>query len=358
MRIALPNIRYRRDAPMGGSAHIYQFISCGSSLGHQIYSPPGDEHPATLKLPSGRLRNLRALLGMDAVYYRIEAYPPKGPRLIRLLSQARRSKPVVVYEFNTAPAYASLAGSTASDIAAIEHAFRQQAHFCDLAVCVSTRLRDYVERQLNFRRCIYAPNGSDPDLFRPDLPPVDRIRRDGVLNVVWIGSGSIKWHALRLLRDAAALLQDARAPVLFHLLGSGVKGMEQMPANVHYHGHSPYEMLPRWLASCDVGVVLYDEGPADFGSPLKLFDYMSTGLAVVGTPQPQVVEELQEAGLARFIVDRDPVQLANALQALADLSPPARKEIGLALRSLVLWKYNWKATVGSIMDQIKVLREA
>ena len=111
--------------------------------------------------------------------------------------------PLIVWEFNTVPEYGALIGRTEREIQSAIQALRRYGRGCDLAICVSSELAAYVKEKLGIRRVLVVPNGSDPDLFRPDVEPVSRVQRnDRQLNVVWIGSAYLSWHNFDLSRQA------------------------------------------------------------------------------------------------------------------------------------------------------------
>ena len=68
----------------------------------------------------------------------------------------------------------------------------------------------------------------------------------------------------------------------------------------------------------DVGLNVYHPGPADYSSPLKVFDYMASGLTVVSTEQPQAREIFQQLGQTDLLIPHDqPEMLADASARLA-----------------------------------------
>ena len=48
--------------------------------------------------------------------------------------------------------------------------------------------------------------------------------------------------------------------------------MRDTPPNVYYYGPEEYAHLPGWLSQMDVGLNVYRPGPADYSSPLKIFE--------------------------------------------------------------------------------------
>src|SRR5207248_3549824 len=111
--------------------------------------------------------------------------------------------------------------------------FRHFGQGCDLAVCVSEHLADYVHKNLRIARTVVVPNGSDPDLYTPDAPVVKRLADVGedIFNVLWIGSAYVAWHNFKLLGDAAQIIWDRgnQQNIVFHLIGQGMNQMRDMP---------------------------------------------------------------------------------------------------------------------------------
>ena len=266
--------------------------------------------------------------------------------------------PPVVWEFNSVPEYARIVGEDEASVPRHIHDLRHFGTGVDLAVCVSQAITDYVQEKLGLRNVITVPNGSDPQLFTPDAVPVKRIvRYPGRLNVVWMGSAEVKWHNFEMLRDAAWMLWDNGSPVAdFHILGSGLKGLRDWPPNVHYHGAEQYEKLPNWLTAMDVGLNVYRAGPADYSCPLKLFDYMASGLTLVSTDQPQVREIFQKLGQLDLVVPtNDAPALAAALRKLA-ADPQRVKRQGAAARQLAVSFYNWQRATKDTLDAMEAIR--
>lgn len=362
MRIAYLNAPYRKDSSSGGNVHISQFISNVAALGHEVWTRSGDQHPDSHRLPSARLAYYKALRNMDVVYFRIEESPPRNICLTAAPYRQLLSSPVVVWEFNTVPEFGCVLGRSQQEIQQAIQGFKRYSRRCDLAVCVSRYLVEYVTDKLGIKRSLTVPNGSDPDLFQPQGSPVKRVQRiNGRLNVVWIGSAYLSWHNFDLLRETAKLLweRDNGAGIMFHILGEVSKGlMRGMPRNVHYHGPEQYEMLPRWLAAMDVGLCLYHPGPADYSSPIKLFDYMASGLAVVSTFHPQVQEVFEQLGQTDLLVSPDdPESLAHMLLEVSLDRDRIRRQ-GDAGRQLVMKFYNWRRAAQDIIAEIKTIRDA
>lgn len=357
MRLALANANYRKNDTRGRNAHIGQFISQAVGMGHEVWAWPENDHSLVRHLPENRVKRLKALRRMDALYIRLQEHAPGVVRYSAFPFRQLLNSPVIAWEFNTVPEFHDVMGRTKEHTERSIQAFRRYGRGCDLAICVSRPLAEYVRERLGIDSVRVVPNGSDPSLFYPD---VERIQLDeeegGHLNVVWIGSAELSWHNTRLMKDAAQLLKerDSENRIRFHVIGRDADFMSEMPNNVRYHGEKAYEVLPRWLAAMDVGLCLYHHGPADYNSPLKLFDYMASGLAVVGTPQPQIREVFDQLDQLDLIVPADePEALVDILMGLSNDRERVR-QLGRAARQLVIEFYNWDRATRDILAGIQL----
>jgi len=358
MRIAYTNAFYRQNSTDGGGTHVAQFINNAVSLQHELWLWGEGRHPATHPIPATRIGKLRALRNMDVVYTRVEDRVPDCGRWAVAPYRQLIGSPLIVWEFNTVPEFGALLGRTEREIQSAIQAFKRYGRGCDLAICVSRELAAYVKEKLGIRRVLVVPNGSDPKLFRPDVEPVRRVQRHTrQLNVVWIGSAYLSWHNFDLLGGAARILWERceRAQVVFHIIGQDFRFMGDMPPNVHYYGRQAYETLPRWLAAMDVGLCSYRPGPGDFSSPVKVFDYMASGLMVVGSFQPQLREIFDKLEQPDLLVSHDdPVALADVL-AKAAQDPERVRRRGHAGRQLVLEYYNWQRAARDTFREIEII---
>lgn len=359
MRLVYANANYRHHASEGGPTHMRQFIENASALGHEIWLWHGEQHPLTKPVPQGTLERMKLFRTIDVFYYRVEWKPPMGSRVMLPPYRKWVGNPVVAWEFNTVPEYGRVHGVSEEMIRQSIAELTRLGAGVDLAIGVSNSICRYVQNNLGIRRILEVPNGSNPELFRPDAPPFKRVQRKaGQLNVVWIGSASLSWHNFNLLRDAAWLLwnEGEAAPIVFHVIGNGMQQMRDCPPNVNYYGPEQYDKLPGWLSAMDVGLNVYHSGPADYSSPLKVFDYMASGLTVVSTEQPQAREIFQKLGQTDLLVPGDrPEVLAETLQKLA-ADPQRRRRQGAAGRQLVIDHYNWRRAAVDTFTALEKLR--
>ena len=362
MRIAYVNTFFQAKHGGGGHVHMDQFVANSVAIGHEIWMYPNYNHPLAHVIPTTRLAHIRTMRQMDVQYVRIERATPK---ICAWSLPPRRfiyGFPVVVWEFNTIPDEILSHDRVYEDLQ-IKNNLRSYSRGCDLAICVTPDLAEIVREKLGIKRVLVVPNGSDPELFRPDVPISNRmIQFQDKFNVVWIGSADESWNDFKMLREAAQITWETNSDkqIIFHILGPNLIGkMAEMPQNVYYWGAEYYEKLPNWLTGMDVGLSLYrTDSMAVYGSPLKVFDYMASNLAVVSTSHPVVNDLLNQLGQSEFVVPTgDSERLAVILNKLAS----NREQIylkGQAGRELVINHYNWRRAVQDTMAEIEaILRE-
>ena len=358
MRIAYANTYFQSNHTGGGHVHMGQFVANATSLGHEIWAYPGNEYPGAHMIPLAHLKHIQTMRKMDVFYVRLEHKPPSICSWALPPRRTLYGFPIVVWEFNTTPDEGLMRGEPEEDVQQAINTLTYYGRGCDLAVCMTKSLGEYVQEKLGLRRVLIVPNGSDPGLFRPDAPIVKRMEvfKDK-FNIVWIGSAKIVYHDFEMLRTAAQLVWDQGEGdrINFHIIGPGlVAAMADMPANVYYWGADTYENLPHWLAAMDVGLYLTRGGPTYHSTPLKLFDYLASGLTVVSTSQPFFIRDLfDRLGQNDLLIPQgDATYLANALIRLASEKERV-KRLGQAGRQLVIDKYNWRQSVQDTMDELE-----
>ena len=178
--------------------------------------------------------------------------------------------------------------------------------------------------------CI-MPNGVEyPDSI-PDKPWADCRRL-----IIYAGS-LFGWKGVDDLVDAMAHLDGYRVTII----GGSKEQIERLRARqpstggvLEFTGQLPQHEVQKRLAAACIAVLPNRPDPDSmFTSPLKLFEYLAAGCAVVATDLPSVREVLGE-GDAAWAVPGDPKSLAKAIDLLCQ-SPEQAKTLGNAGRLLV-----------------------
>jgi alpha-maltose-1-phosphate synthase len=163
--------------------------------------------------------------------------------------------------------------------------------------------------------------------------------------VVVLFSGSFRpWHGVHVF-EAAARLLGGREDVFFALVGGGER-REAVGFRGRRLGVLPYERMPEVVASADVGVAPYDTARLRqlelgfYWSPLKIFEYMASGLPTVTIARPPLTEIVRADLEGLHFRERDPRDLADRIARLAD-DAGLRARLGRAARERVVARYSW-----------------
>ena len=114
-------------------------------------------------------------------------------------------------------------------------------------------------------------------------------------------------------------------------------------------GPVPHWEVPSLLASAAIGLAPYARDAPGYFSPLKLFEYLAAGLAVVAGGIPGV-REIVNSEQAVLVPPGDAEALAAAVLELAG-DEPRRAQLGAAGRTLVASRHTWDARARRILSR-------
>jgi glycosyltransferase involved in cell wall biosynthesis len=239
-----------------------------------------------------------------------------------------------------------------------------QCRHSDLIVTPSARiLPSFVPRD----RVLEAEWGADVVRFHPGKAGPLPFQRDGGEAVVMFVGAFRAWHgAVQLVHAMRQLRDRGRTSVKAVLVGDGpelprVRSAAAGLDNVVLTGALPHEAIPACLAAADVGIAPFDVTghPAlaiDFyWSPLKVFEYMASGLPVVVPRIPRLAGVVRD-GCEGFLYDAaDPGGLAAAIERAVDSDQRAR--IGTAARDRVVARFSWQRHCALLDEAIRAARD-
>ena len=354
MRMFFPNGTIDYPPSLGPHIHKYQITQHLTTMGYEITTFAGDKNPEVNHIPKEPLSVLRTLRQSDVVYLRTgegvnNATRLTSPGIRRLI----RKETVVIWEMNLDVALkVRRIPRTNKQVDRDIRILRRQAERVDAAICVTESIAEQANRLLGIGRAIAVSNGSDPEMFRPDLPKMtfpDVRTMSQVLDIAWIASEANAIHDARLVVELARLIDQRELPFRIHAIGD-TAGLfpSPVPSSVVIHGPISYIDLPRYLASMDVGLVLYNIR-YDGGSPLKLFDYLASGCIPICSHGRGIEDVLQGTGVG--LVEAWTAE--SLCDALSLLQRDSKRLEAMAAkgRELITGRYNWKA-IAVQTDQI------
>jgi glycosyltransferase involved in cell wall biosynthesis len=224
----------------------------------------------------------------------------------------------------------------------------------DAVICVSEPARAHLIEAWgpDPDKVVVIPNGVDVARFRPDPDARAAVREQlgagDAPMIAFVGS-FFEWHDLGTLIDAFALLRAAHPETRLVLAGDGRQrqAMERRASDlgvdraVHFTGLLPHGDVPRLLGAADVAVAPYPalKDPL-WLSPLKLFEYMASGCAVVASDAGQVGQVIQDGRNGLLVRPGDAASLARALEQVVRDSA-LRVRLGRQAREDAVQHHSW-----------------
>jgi len=221
-------------------------------------------------------------------------------------------------------------------------------------VAVSNQLKAYLVRVWNLAedKVVVLPNGADVDLFGPDLDALAARVRLGLPEaptVAFVG-GFLPWHLPLELLEIFVLVHERVVSARLYLVGDGPM---RAAAEAHcrdlglngfvtFVGAVLHDDVPRWLSAADVVVAPFTTfSGGKGGSPLKLYEYMAAGKAIVATATGQVAEVIRD-GYNGLLVEPGDVQgFADAVVRLLR-DPDERAWLGQNARRQAVEQHSWE----------------
>jgi glycosyltransferase involved in cell wall biosynthesis len=168
---------------------------------------------------------------------------------------------------------------------------------------------------------------------------------------MWVG-GFYPWHDLDLLLESFTLVLQKQPRARLVLVGEGQTrtALEQrvrrngLQHAVIMTGAIAHTSVPEMVSIAEIAVVPAAPVPASrggTGTPLKLFEYMAAGKAIVATAQNQAAEVIQD-GLNGLLVEAGDVnRFAEAILKLLN-DPAERVRLGQNARQQAIELYSWE----------------
>ena len=204
------------------------------------------------------------------------------------------------------------------------------------------------------RRTQVVPNGVDPGRFPDNLEP-SRPGEPGTFTVGFVGTLK-PWHGLLTLVRAFDRLHAIDPGVRLLVVGDGperarIEGdlrARGLGDSARLTGSVAPDEIPGLLASMDAAVAPYPSLGRFYFSPLKVYEYMAAGRAVVASRIGELDALIEPDVSGLLCTPGSPVELADALLRLRR-DPALRDRLGRAARERVRCSHTWDATVCRIL---------
>ena len=223
-------------------------------------------------------------------------------------------------------------------------------------ICISPRLKEHLHTKWNIDESKLAilPCAADVEAFKPNYNS-EKVRKSLALTtepvLMWVG-GFYPWHDLSLLLESFALILQRRPDARLVLVGDGQtrSSIEDtvmkagMGHAVIMTGKIAHSEVPEMLSIADVAVVPsapITAGLGGTGTPLKLFEYMAAGKAVVATALNEAAEVIRDGYNGLLVEPGNVNKFAEATLKLID-DRKERGRLGQNAREQAVKQYSWE----------------
>jgi glycosyltransferase involved in cell wall biosynthesis len=369
------------------SLQVMKMCQAFSQEGHEVHLilPPADEtrtneagaiSPAP---PSGDVPLSESLIrqyGLASVFltHRVKLLPLLGRRGLAWAEadEAARLAPDLVYTRGIDIAWA-VAQHGFPVMLEIHHPptgrigplyFRQILRRSNVRLAVISRpLEENLRRTypaLCNRDLLVIPDAVDTEPYR-NLPAPDRARTRLNLAAKKFTAGYfgslVAGRGVEMICELAQRLADAE----FLMLGGNPEEVEAWKAqtaarkNIRWLGHVPHAEVPLYQAACDVLLMPYQRevtirnkgNTAEIMSPMKLFEYMAAGRAILSSDLPALRVMLHDENSVLLPPD-DPAAWAEALAKIRR-NAVKRKRIAARARADVR-PFTWRSRIKRILE--------
>jgi starch synthase len=349
----------------GGSIHVISVAEGLAQLGHDVHAlvtpggtvPDGAVHWVPLPPPLGRkelrwansgaVRKIAAGIKPDVI---MERYYNFGGEAI---TAARDIGAVTVLEVNAPVIDYPGSNKRLLDCALIVQPMRRWRDWiCATSDLIVTPNPAILPPQTPASKILELEWGADTERFRPGIGGTVPFNRPADTVAVFAGAFR-KWHgAIHIVTALRELRARGRADIGAVFIGDGpeldrVRDAAKGLTGVIFTGALPHDQMPAALAACDFGVAPFDPDthPAlalgFYWSPLKIFEYMASGLPVVA-PAIDRIPTLVGHNTEGLLYDTAiRTGLPHAFEALTDTH--LRDRLGRAARQRAMRDYSWAA---------------
>ena len=231
----------------------------------------------------------------------------------------------------------------------------------DVVLPVTQVLAQAVRKQgVPAERLVVIPNGINEHHFAGAPTAAEAKARLGWDDALVLGfTGFVRdWHGVdRALHWMASPAAPANVRLLVVGDGPARQDLERLAAElnlasrVHFTGVVPREQVPARVAAFDIAL---QPAVTPYASPLKLFEYLALGKAIVAPRLPNIMEVLRHDHNALLFDSQDDASFAGALTALAT-DAKLRGRLALQARATIAemsltWRGNAQRVVALAAD--------
>jgi glycosyltransferase involved in cell wall biosynthesis len=239
---------------------------------------------------------------------------------------------------------------------------------------------DLVALGVESKKIIINPNGVDSEVFNPARLIAERETLRHTFNITdkfvigFIGTFSY-WHGIEMLSRCIPIIIEQNPQIHFLLIGDGplkelisteLAHKKVTKEHVTFSGQIPFDKAADYLSMCDAFISPTQpnrDTTKFFGSPTKIFEYLSMGKPVVASNLEQLKEvvspaiNLQSTSMINnevgILIDPcDDTDLIKSIIFLSRLDRTHQDMLGVNARTKAIHNYTWHHHVTKIINHV------
>ena len=367
--------------------HIRGIVSALRELGHEVsvMSFPGadPEHEPATQANASRGRLTGFISRLPGVLFEAFELAYNLLTLLRMSAAIRRQRPQLIYEryslflFATVwlarrrgiPLILEINDSALVERVRVLHLKKLARRIegwclrqCTGLVFISSHFREQVRAAYgDIAPSVISPNAADLAQFDPARFDRARLRAErGLADRVVCGhvGAFALWHGVDAFVEAIAACLGEAPQLALVFLGDGrtlpavraLVAARGLSDRVLLPGRVPHADIAAWIACMDYAVL---PNSNEYGSPMKLFELMAMGVAVVAPDYAPVVEVIND-GHTGWLFPRGRTDVC--VQRVLDLVAHAdeRQRIGMAARQYIVRERQWRNNAEQLLTLVRV----
>lgn len=213
-----------------------------------------------------------------------------------------------------------------------------------------------VKKKIPTEKIIIIPNGANTVLFKGE-----QISKESMMEldedkqyIIFVGNLA-PWQGLTCLIDSMQEIIKVNISARLLVVGDGILKNELMgrvkeldlESVVDFIGSVPYEDVPKYINASDICVAPFIKSRDNLMSPLKLFEYMACGKAIVTSNIRGARELIEEHDCGLLFTPDDSHELSKAILTIL-ANKGIREKMGENGRLAVAANYTWESVAKKI----------
>ena len=227
-------------------------------------------------------------------------------------------------------------------------------------VFISTRFKEVAEQAYGeIAHSVVSPNAADLDKFIIDETAGHVLRSKlGIEDKIVLGyvGAFVHWHGIDWFVDLACQRLKETPELVLLLVGDGVafEGIKNrvieagVESQVILPGKVPHHEVASFLSAMDLGI-LPDSN--DYGSPMKLFEFMAMGKGMIAPDFSPIAEVVQDNETSWLFPAGDKQACIDKVFEIVN-DKKAHKTVGLNARAYIERERQWKHNAEQLLSLV------